>query len=122
MTKPAFSRVMSVKARCGVCGVPMYEDVVLNKNYTIITTSFLALQGGDDHHILYKNGMNKYTEDLSDVDILAWHFQHYSPVYPEVEGRITFVNGTHSSSSRLHGGSILIVLTAVFVQTKAIFI
>ncbi|XP_074040386.1 protein 5NUC isoform X2 [Leptinotarsa decemlineata] len=92
MNRPSFSRVVSVKVRCGVCDIPTYEDIVPSKTYTIISISFLT--GGGDGHYILKNAAEaaKTIEDLNDIDTVVWYFQHYSPVYPEVQGRITFIN------------------------------
>lgn len=98
-SKPAMSRVVSVKTRCGSCNIPIYEDIDLDKSYTIITTDFLS-NGNDGHYILKEQGWNKQQQDLGDVDILTWYFNTYSPVYAEVQGRIKFVNiEDHKESS-----------------------
>lgn len=92
MSQPSMSRVVSVKARCGVCNIPVYEDVDPSANYTIITTSFLAVDGGDGHYVLTENSFNRVNEDMNDIDTVVWYIAQYSPVYPEVQGRIQFVN------------------------------
>lgn len=89
MSKPPFSRVISVKVRTSNDLDGSYEDIVLNKNYTVIAPSFLAAQGGDDHHILAQHGFDRFTEDLNDVGVIEWYFGRYSPVEPMLEGRIT---------------------------------
>ncbi|KAJ8923034.1 hypothetical protein NQ315_001582 [Exocentrus adspersus] len=99
MSKPAMSRVVSVKARCGVCNIPTYEEVDPNKNYTVVTTSFLAVDGGDGHYVLTEHTVNRTSEDLTDVDTVAWYIQKYSPVYPEVQGRIRFVEDGDNDGS-----------------------
>nr|CAH7755734.1 unnamed protein product [Callosobruchus chinensis] len=113
MTKPALSRVLSVKVRCGNCRIPEYEDVVPTKNYTIIAPSFLAIDGGDNHYILSKHGANKQTADLGDIDLLVWYFERYSPVIPEVQGRIRFDDGSSCSGASIIGinGLSVTVLT-----------
>lgn len=92
MSQPPMSRVVSVEARCGVCDIPRYEPVDPSANYTIITTSFLAVDGGDGHTVLTENSFNRINEDLNDIDTVAWYISQYSPVYPEVQGRISFVD------------------------------
>ncbi|CAH1989492.1 unnamed protein product [Acanthoscelides obtectus] len=99
MTKPTLSRVVSVKVRCGKCRIPEYEDVDPTKNYTIVAPSFLAIDGGDSHYILSEHGANKQTADLGDVDLLVWYFERYSPVIPEVQGRIRFSDGSACSAA-----------------------
>ncbi|KAJ8935106.1 hypothetical protein NQ314_013002 [Rhamnusium bicolor] len=75
MSKPPMSRVVSVKARCGICNIPNYEDIDPNKNYTIVTTSFLSVDSGDGHYILTEQSFDRMTEDLNDVDTVAWYIE-----------------------------------------------
>lgn len=91
MSQPSMSRVVSVQARCGICDIPRYETVDPSANYTIITTSFLAVDAGDGHTVLTENSFNRINEDLNDIDTVAWYIAQYSPIYPEVQGRISFV-------------------------------
>ncbi|KAG5900040.1 hypothetical protein JTB14_009118 [Gonioctena quinquepunctata] len=120
MSKPAFSRVVSAKARCGVCAIPSYEPIVPSKNYTIVTISFLT-EGGDGHYVLY-NAANraKVTEDLNDIDTFVWYFEHYSPVYPEIQGRIRFMDKANKSSSTMiqSSGLTLVLLLVVFIKNS----
>lgn len=45
------SRVKSVFTRCGNCSIPKYRPLVLDRNYTVVTTSFL-MRGGDGYSVL----------------------------------------------------------------------
>ncbi|KAJ3645426.1 hypothetical protein Zmor_023085 [Zophobas morio] len=96
-SKPSYSRVVSVKARCGTCRVPIYEPVVADKLYNIVTLSFLV-GGGDDHYII-RDADNKKTQDLADVDTVVWYLSKQSPVYPEEQGRIEFIEHKESDKS-----------------------
>lgn len=107
LTKPPFSRVVSVRVKCGNCSEERYDDIILTQNYTIVTSSFLAVQGGDDHYILNQHGFDKFTEDLNDVDVVSWYFGKYSPVDPKIEGRITFV-GDSDSGTTIRTSSIFV--------------
>ncbi|XP_060521912.1 protein 5NUC-like [Cylas formicarius] len=98
MSKPPYSRVVSVKVRCGLCLVPIYEPLDPHKNYTLVTSSFLS-DGGDGITALRDNFLDKKVHDLTDIDTVAWYIRKYSPVYPEVQGRITFVNGSECNSN-----------------------
>lgn len=116
MTKPSFSRVISVKVRCGNCTEERYDDIILHQNYTVVTSSFLARDGGDDHYILAHHGFDRYTEDLGDVDVIEWYFSKYSPVEPKLERRIT-VLGVPGSGYRLQTTSLYILMTSVLYFT-----
>lgn len=97
-SKPAMARVVSVKTRCGYCAIPTYQNIDPNKNYSIVTTDFLA-DGYDGHYVLKEKSFDKKFEDLGDIDVLVWYFQKYSPVYSEVQGRITFVESLMQEQS-----------------------
>ncbi|KAL1497991.1 hypothetical protein ABEB36_008863 [Hypothenemus hampei] len=90
MSKPSYSRVVSLKARCGICDIPTYEEVDPAKNYSVVTLSFLAT-GGDGVTVFKNNISESKTMDLLDVDVVANYITKYSPVYPELQGRIQFV-------------------------------
>ncbi|XP_060521867.1 protein 5NUC-like [Cylas formicarius] len=102
MSKPSFSRVLSVKARCGVCAVPAYEEVVATSNYTIVTSSFLS-DGGDGITVFKNFGMDKKIHTLNDLDTVAWYFGKYSPVYPEVSGRIRIISRDQTENESENG-------------------
>ncbi|XP_072396633.1 protein 5NUC-like isoform X4 [Diabrotica undecimpunctata] len=89
-SKPSFSRVVSVKLRCGNCSVPLYSDLNLSKNYTIITSKYLT-DGMDGFHVLKEKAMDLAYEKVTDVDTVVSYFNKYTPVFAEVEGRITFI-------------------------------
>uniref|UniRef100_A0A6P7H880 5'-nucleotidase n=1 Tax=Diabrotica virgifera virgifera TaxID=50390 RepID=A0A6P7H880_DIAVI len=89
-SKPPMSRVVSVKSRCGNCDVPIYKDINLSMNYTIILQDFLA-DGNDGHYILKENTFDRISTDLGDVDVTQWYIQNYNPAFAEIQGRISFV-------------------------------
>ncbi|XP_072396634.1 protein 5NUC-like isoform X5 [Diabrotica undecimpunctata] len=89
-SKPPMSRVVSVKLRCGKCDVPIYTDIDLSMNYTIILQDFLA-NGNDGHYILKENTYDRTNTDLGDVDITQWYIENYNPAFAEIQGRISFV-------------------------------
>ncbi|XP_066153260.1 protein 5NUC-like isoform X2 [Euwallacea fornicatus] len=112
MSQPAYSRVHSLKVRCGTCEIPDYEPLDVNKNYTLVTSSFLA-DGGDGITTLKEKALEKITMDLGDLDAVANYITKYSPIYSEIEGRIRFVNGTSrcgNSSGRIGFTWSLLVL------------
>jgi 2',3'-cyclic-nucleotide 2'-phosphodiesterase (5'-nucleotidase family) len=97
MSKPSYSRVVSVKARCGQCEVPIYEPVLPERTYNIVTVSFLT--GGGDGHTIFRDAPNKKVQDLGDVDTVVWYLERQSPVYPEEQGRIQFVETKEDKSA-----------------------
>ncbi|CAG9858469.1 unnamed protein product [Phyllotreta striolata] len=97
-SKPSMSRVVSVRVRCGDCEIPSYKPIDVNKNYTIVTTDFLA-DGFDGHYVLKERSFDRKYVDLSDIDILSWYFKKYNPVFAEVHGRLTFIN-SHDVNSK----------------------
>ncbi|XP_030751002.1 protein 5NUC-like, partial [Sitophilus oryzae] len=90
MSKPPYSRVQSVRVRCGICEIPVYETLNEAQNYTLVTSSFLS-EGGDGVTVFRDHAIKKTSQDLGDLEMMVWYFNKYSPVYPEVHGRIEFV-------------------------------
>lgn len=88
MRRQPYSRVISVKIKSQRNGRDIYEDLVLYKNYTIVTNSFLA-QGGDNQYLLSNHGFDKTMKDVMDIDVVKWYIKKMSPLEPRIEGRIT---------------------------------
>ncbi|XP_056630200.1 protein 5NUC-like isoform X1 [Diorhabda sublineata] len=113
-SKPAMSRVVSVKTRCGNCDIPKYEDIDPTKIYSVVLIDFLA-NGNDGHYILKEKAFDVKNEDLADVDCISWYFQHYSPVFAEEQGRIKFVTkNVEASDAVLHQPFRFSVLFMIF--------
>uniref|UniRef100_A0A1B6M5F3 5'-nucleotidase n=1 Tax=Graphocephala atropunctata TaxID=36148 RepID=A0A1B6M5F3_9HEMI len=120
LTKPPMSRVVSAKVRCGHCKVPHYIPLEGIKEYEVLTTTFLS-DGGDGYTML-KNVMARNTLSFSDVDAVEIYLKRVSPVYPEVSGRIRFVDNTSpipepSSAPSSLTWSYLLILTAQLTTT-----
>lgn len=89
LSNPDYSRVIEVKVRCQVCLMPKYEDLILEKWYNVVTTSFL-LNGGDNHTDIQHGYRNQRIGPL-DVDYLVDFFRKKSPIIYGTEGRQTFL-------------------------------
>lgn len=125
MTRPTMSRVVSLKIRCGKCNIPVYEPLDVNKNYSLVTSSFLA-DGGDNITVLRDRALVRKVMDLSDLDVVANYITKFSPVFAEVQDRIRFVNGTseleQNSSSRISVSWNLLLIVFVSVTcTRMLF-
>lgn len=81
------SRVVSLKARCGQCVVPHYENVRDDAYYTVLMSQYLA-NGGDGFDIFKNNGTKTLLDEI-DTHIVVEYIKKKSPIYPGVEGRIT---------------------------------
>lgn len=92
LSQPEDSRIVSLKVRCSDCEIPVYEDVDEDKYYKIAVNSFLVT-GGDGYAILSDNLQNHKVGRV-DIDVVTEYVERYSPVYAEIEGRITFVDST----------------------------
>lgn len=98
LNKPKGNRVVSVKVRCANCSVPTYEDLETEENYSVLLTDFI-LKGGDGFRMIQENSMNIIRHKVALFDLMIWYFTKQSPVYPEVQGRIKFVNSPNSSTN-----------------------
>lgn len=96
MTMPIGFRVISAKARCWTCSVPAFTKVNETSFYKIIMPSFLA-NGGDGYSML--EGLESQQLGYSELESTEKYVKHHSPVFAQVEGRITFLNEDLSSSA-----------------------
>jgi 2',3'-cyclic-nucleotide 2'-phosphodiesterase (5'-nucleotidase family) len=81
LTRPVGKRVVKVE----VGGRPLRPD----KSYRVVTTDFVA--AGGEKFATFREGKNvRYGDDMRDA--LVAYLKRHSPVRPEVEGRIAFVN------------------------------
>ena len=80
---PANSRIIKVEVLVG----GKYQLLDRNKTYRIVTNNFMAT-GGDGYSVFTK-GTHRYDTGLLMADALMDYIKAYSPVNPQVEGRIT---------------------------------
>ncbi|XP_043482671.1 apyrase-like isoform X2 [Leptopilina heterotoma] len=95
LSNPDYSRVIDVKVRCQVCLMPKYENLISEKWYNIVTTSFL-LNGGDNHTDL-QHGHRNHRAGPLDVDYLVGFFKRKSPIIYGTEGRQTLLGNWKKS-------------------------
>ncbi|XP_072380141.1 apyrase [Diabrotica undecimpunctata] len=93
-SKPEGERVISLKARCHNCTVPVYEDVEEDKLYNLAINSYMA-QGGDGFDIIGKNLINRKRGQV-DVDVYVDYISHRSPIFQEEGGRVILHNVENS--------------------------
>ncbi|RZF35279.1 hypothetical protein LSTR_LSTR010308 [Laodelphax striatellus] len=89
INNPPGSRVVKLLARCSECLVPEYLPVEMEKEYGILTTTYLA-DGGDGFQ-MFKNNHSSILPD-KDTDIVTEYLKRLSPIYPAREGRIIVKN------------------------------
>uniref|UniRef100_A0A023GNG7 Putative 5' nucleotidase n=1 Tax=Amblyomma triste TaxID=251400 RepID=A0A023GNG7_AMBTT len=82
---PNGCRVVSLKVLCANCSVPVYEDVVANNTYSIVTTAFIA-NGGDGFK--FDKSVTKRTDGVSAFDVYTQYFTKMSPIKTPEEGRV----------------------------------
>lgn len=87
--RPSGNRVKSVLARCGNCAVPVYEQLDLNANYTVIVNDYLA-KGGDGH--VFLKSVDFHSLRVSELDVIRKELRVKSPIRPEVGDRIVLLN------------------------------
>lgn len=96
MKKPKGSRVVKAQARCWTCSVPLFINVYKNSIYKVIMPSFLA-NGGDGYSMF--TGLKSEPLGYSELTSTEYYVRHYSPVFAQVEGRITVLNEDDLKSS-----------------------
>lgn len=87
-SNPSGRRVVSVKARCGMCSIPKYEPVETLKEYRILLPNFIG-NGGDGYKVL--RAAKKTVIGINEADGLISFLKAHRIIYPAVEERISFV-------------------------------
>ncbi|XP_044758873.1 protein 5NUC-like [Coccinella septempunctata] len=95
--KPKGRRVASVKVRCSNCTIPNYENLNVDADYSVLLTDFI-LKGGDGFSMIKEKSRNVIEHKVPVFDLILWYLSKQSPVYPEVQGRIKFINTPNSST------------------------
>ncbi|VVC93230.1 unnamed protein product [Leptidea sinapis] len=108
LKKPDNHKVVKAVARCWNCTVPKYTDVDVRESYNVIMPYFVA-NGGDGYWML--KGLPTRVLDYNELSSTITYFRKYSPVHPEIEGRITFLqkNKLCSLSNNLVSSTLLIL-------------
>ncbi|CAN7984916.1 unnamed protein product, partial [Ixodes hexagonus] len=83
LSLPATCRVISLKMLCTRCKVPVYQDVMDNETYTIVTTDFVA-KGGDG----FAKAKIYGESGPLDLDVLVGYIRKISPIKTPIEGRV----------------------------------
>jgi 5'-nucleotidase len=90
MTKPAYSKIVSLDVLCRLCEVPRYDPINDDKWYRIVVNNFL-LMNGDNFAMIRDNGINHKVGAI-DIDALTNYVEKYSPIAVVTPlSRISFV-------------------------------
>lgn len=89
ISRPALQRVVSASVRCLECAVPSYSPLDEDQEYSILLSEFL-IGGGDGYSMFTDELLSREIFSSLDSDVLATYIEKHSPVYPEVEKRISF--------------------------------
>ncbi|XP_063832432.1 apyrase-like isoform X2 [Ostrinia nubilalis] len=89
-SQPVGSRVVDVTVRCIECKVPVYQPLVLDKVYRVITSDFIGA-GGGGFYMISENRRDVNVLGV-DYDVLMQYIRQQSPVFAEVDGRISIEN------------------------------
>ncbi|XP_052838861.1 LOW QUALITY PROTEIN: protein 5NUC [Drosophila gunungcola] len=109
-SQPEGHRVVSVQVRCAACRVPTYSDLNDTATYNVVLGEFL-LDGGDGH--LFKDSVHTPQRlQNDDKAAVSQYLKQREYVYPEIEGRIIFIN----SASRLMGSAVLLLISSLLVK------
>jgi len=101
LEKPTFCALYSgqdvldiIRHGSRIVNVEVYQDgawVSLNpsKTYTVLVNDYIA-GGGDGQYIFLKESLKKTPTTMTTTDILADFIIRYTPISPEIDGRIAF--------------------------------
>lgn len=109
LNKPLGSRIVTAEARCWACDIPKYSKILPKEIYKVLMPSFLA-SGGDGFDMFI--GLPTQILDFNELSSTEYYVSHHSPIYPQIEGRITFVSGNerNNASPSIAKVSVLLVL------------
>lgn len=88
----------------------MYEPLVTNKTYRILTLEHLAL--GRDYYSLFSQHLKNIEQGPLVIDVLKSYLSSQSPIFKEENGRIEVIGEDDNDGSK----SIKLVASSVLVQ------
>ncbi|XP_014218115.1 apyrase [Copidosoma floridanum] len=89
LTKPAYSRIVSVKVRCQKCSQPVFEVLHDDEWYRLILPTFVLNQGDNITTIAMKQ--RNHQIGRLDVPQIINYIEKISPVDYKVDGRLTLL-------------------------------
>jgi 5'-nucleotidase/UDP-sugar diphosphatase len=84
------SRIVKVE----VCQDNSWVNLDPFEAYTVLVNDYIA-GGGDGHYVFLKEDLKKTLTTMTTTDILADFIIQYTPISPEVDGRINHVNSSN---------------------------
>ncbi|XP_068143744.1 protein 5NUC-like isoform X1 [Drosophila tropicalis] len=112
--KPKGQRVVSVDVRCAACPVPDYKPLNNSESYNLVISEFL-FHGGDGHNFNETDDKITFLPvrlQLNDRGVVGQYLKNRDSVYPEIEGRIKFVQ-TSAASGLLQSFALLLASLGV---------
>lgn len=110
--RPSGNRVVSLKARCSKCFIPVYEVVKPDETYYVTTTMYL-LNGGDGHSVLRDRAEDIVAQSVFDIDCFIRYFNFYKVLTPQEEERIIVYNHPQGTVRPPTGGASYILLSPI---------
>ncbi|KAK7906621.1 hypothetical protein WMY93_015233 [Mugilogobius chulae] len=96
LSRPAYSRVRSLRILCTRCRVPSFDPVQDGSVYKVLMPSYLV-SGGDGFSVIRDELVAHNSGDL-DVSVVSSYISKRSLLHPSVEGRIRLLNSASSVS------------------------
>lgn len=109
LRKPVGQRVVKAEARCWACDIPSYSKINEKDIYKVIMPSFVAI-GGDGYWML--QGLPTKALDYNELTCTQYYVARHSPIYPEIEGRITLIT-EHDIEDRGYSSSSIVRLSLI---------
>lgn len=119
LSKPSGSRIVSAEARCWACNIPKYSRILPKEIYKVLMPGFLAT-GGDGFDMF--TGLPTVPLSYSELSSTEYYISHHSPIYPQIEGRITFVSENESKTASFAVKVSVLSSIMMYVCFLAIFV
>lgn len=112
LNRPSGSRVVSAEARCWACDVPKYSKILDKDIYKVLMPRFIAM-GGDGYDMFI--GLPTQNLNYNELGCTEYYISQYSPIYPQIEGRITFVNENNTNTKNGNSSSSTVQISVLLV-------
>ncbi|KAI4475036.1 hypothetical protein M0802_015322 [Mischocyttarus mexicanus] len=112
ISRPANSKVVSVKVRCAACNIPSYSDLNETVTYNVLMNDFMQ-NGGDGYDML--KDLKFTAMGVTIAEVVSQYVKKYSPVYTGVDWRINYVYDVHSNNVNNENELMSITDTAEYV-------
>lgn len=114
LKNPIGFQVVEVEARCWNCSIPEFRKVTQSEMYNVIMPYFLS-SGGDGYSML--QSLPTRSLNYSELTCTMQYIKQHSPIFPQLENRVTILKQSSSTGFRINISKTLI-LSVLYLTSK----